>query len=85
MLLVFIIFCTFIRAAFKLTKQRDEMLWSSALGIAKYDTSDSVNGKINYRYASNWKGKTSIAKSFKKHENCAEEKKIGKSRKFEQK
>ena len=37
--------------------------------IANSDISDSDDAKINYCYAFNWKGKTSIAKSFKKHEN----------------
>ena len=47
-----------------------------------FSIADSDNGKINYGYASNWKGKISVVKSFKKHENCTEEK-IGNSSKIE--
>ena len=59
-----VIFNTLVRATFKFIKQRDEMFWFSTLN--NVDASDSNNGKLNYHYAdwSNWKGKTSIAKSF---------------------
>ena len=49
------------------------------LDIANLDASDSDNGKKKLSlFRLNWKGKTSIAKSFKKYENWTKEKNRGK-------
>ena len=47
----FIIFSMFVRATFKVIKQRDEIFWLCTLDIANSDTCDLDNRKIKYSYA----------------------------------